>query len=182
MTTRFFFHSNSKDEAPGRGCQEVIEQCNVHKFDELAKIKHWRRQMSNFAISPFIFNGLEWNTVEHAFQAAKFINTDKQLYFSFSLNSGSEFSKQSGNEARKRRKSIVLNKDELAKWDEVKNSIMKELWLARFTQDEQSKNVLLLTQDAELWHGMPRSAAMSRLTALEEVREMLMKIISASDH
>ncbi len=57
---------------------------------------------------------------------------------------------------------------------------MLNIWRAKYSQCDIAKEVLLATNNAELWHGMPRSKPI-RQTNLELVREELFqssKIIS----
>lgn len=172
--TKLYFNSKSKDASVGRGVYESIV-CDEQQFKELSQIKDWRKILSNFAITPFLYQDLQWNTVEHAFQAQKYRDVNYDLYYRFSLNSGTELSRSDGSSARKNRKLVIMNAKQIILWNSVKINIMKELWFAKFTQNELARRVLCLTQDAELWHGFPRSSEKVRLTDLEDIRKMFQK-------
>ena len=92
----FQFYSNSSDKSfPGKGIGESIPENKMVLFKPLAIIPNWRRILSNFAIGSFECDGKEWNSVEHYYQANKFKNSNaiNKFYDSFSLDSGSELSK-----------------------------------------------------------------------------------------
>ncbi|MGB1277221.1 MAG: hypothetical protein ACPG77_15865, partial [Nannocystaceae bacterium] len=89
------FHSRSSDAPPGRGASESVAPEAVAPM-ELTNIPHWRRLLSNFAVSPFGLHGLRWHSVEHCFQATKFRTVDPAYYHSFCLDSGTELSTSEG--------------------------------------------------------------------------------------
>ena len=46
---KLYFHSKSKDSVPGKGVNEIVKDLKV--YEELQKIKDWRKVLSNFHIS-----------------------------------------------------------------------------------------------------------------------------------
>lgn len=171
MTDVFQIFAGSADAAPGKGAGEtLVSPATIYK--ELRAIPHWRRILSNFAVTPFQWKGRQWKTLEHAFQAAKFETINPDLYKSFSLNSGSELSRGSGENARSQRKAVIFTAEQKAAWDARMPALQKELWEAKFTQNPDARKVLLLTGDAQLWHAAPRTPKV-HWTDLEEIRAQL---------
>ena len=180
MADKFFFYSKSADAAPGKGGGKGTrfqEQLNSKTdYTELSKIKNWRKALSNFHVAPFILDGNEWNSVEHFFHAVKFRNNkipskSYDYYKTFTLNSGSPWAtdpvlaKQAGKAGRvsgktgiykKKIGNVEIPKDITMRPDfytsKVDSRLQKLAFLAKFTQNENLKRLLLATGDAELWH------------------------------
>lgn len=164
------FFSRSKDSVPGYGKNESVKNCL--DYSELIDTPHWRRVLSNFHVAEFEYNGYHWNTVEHAFQASKVGLIDKDLAYNFTRESASSLGLGDGLEARKHRKVVILPRDKLLEWNSIKSEIMKKILLAKFTQVDLARRVLLATGSAELWHNPPR-AKVVRFMELEAVRSEL---------
>lgn len=88
--TVFRFFSKSKDAKPGEGKEEKRE--TGHRFGRLARVKDWRKKLSNFWKAPFTLDGKRWQTVEHYIESRKFDDFPKFAY-QFSIDSDSELSK-----------------------------------------------------------------------------------------
>lgn len=164
-----YFHSKSIDKKVGEGKNEYINNCN--DYIELDKIIDWRRILSNFYIAPFRFNNLTFNTVEHAFQYSKINLVNPNIAFNFCLESNSDLSKSDGLIARKNRKIIILNTSQLYQWNQIKNNILENILLQKFTQNSLPKKVLLLTNNAILTHSIRTKPI--RQIELENVRKLL---------
>ena len=172
MPDIFQFYAGSADApAPGKGAGESLES-PADTYKELKAIKGWRKILSNFAGTPFVWKGKRWNTVEHAFQASKFETLAPELFDSFSLSSGSELGKAGGDAARSERKALVFTSAQKAEWDSKSASVLRELWGAKFSQSEEARRVLLLTGNAQLWHAAHRIPKV-RWEELEAIREKL---------
>ena len=169
--TVFQFYSRSGGKPlPGFGAGEKIlsEDIKNRKYKELASIPNWRKVLSNFHEAPFEFDGKNWNGVEWLYQGSKFKEDNPDFYYKFSLDSESELSKnpllakaaggktgfitekivdETGKKKSKRRrvrpKHIVADTSFFTT-DRI-NTIMKEALRAKFTQDTNSKKVLLAT-------------------------------------
>jgi ribA/ribD-fused uncharacterized protein len=94
---------------------------------------------SNFAHYPIKLMGRSWPTNEHYFQAQKFPGT---AYEDEIRKSKSPANAKKMGRTRKYR----LRKD----WEQVKDGIMREAVLAKFTQHEDIRAILLATGDAVL--------------------------------
>lgn len=96
-------------------------------------------EFSNFHVSPFVIDGIEWQTVEHYFQAQKF--PDDPLQDSIRLAKTPGLAKKFG---RTRSESFVVN------WDQIKEDVMYTGLQAKFTQNPDLKDLLINTGDATL--------------------------------
>ena len=165
---RLYFFSGSAEKYPGKGVNEYVS-C-VETYKELSQIIGWRKQLSNFWVEEFEVEGMRWNTVEHMFQSYKLNIGSPDIAFQLTLNSGSKLSQGTGLDARKQRKAVVLNHEQLKEWNIIKDDVLYAALSAKFSQHEYLNATLLLTGNAELWHGMPR-VPRTRQHLLEIVRE-----------
>jgi ribA/ribD-fused uncharacterized protein len=94
---------------------------------------------SNFSPHPISLKGKTWPTSEHFFQAQKFAGTPDEEEV---RQAKSPMIAARMGRSRKR----PLRKD----WQAVKDSIMHEAILAKFTQHADLREVLLATGDAEI--------------------------------
>ena len=159
----------------GRKYQEQVT--HPINYLELNAIPDWRKVLSNFYVFDFKAEVspdtiLTFRTIEHGFHYFKIKIADPSRAFDFSLESGSKLSKGEGLDARRARKLVVLTSQQLQEWDAIKDSVLYSLSKCRYSQDPLSKQVLLATRDAQLWHIVSRSAPV-RFTHLEQVREEL---------
>ena len=165
---KLYFYSKSRDLDVGKGVNEVVE--NRGLYDELGKIKNWRKVLSNFHMYPFKYEGKIYNTIEHVFQAKKIEIVDKEKAYWFTADSGHEIGLGDGEVARKNRKLVKLNKDELIVWGMMKDQVMYDASIEKYEACEEAREVLKATKNAQLWHIVSRGKPV-RFEHLEKIRE-----------
>ena len=181
--TVFQFYSKSADKPlPGKGSGEKLGPEGVVAYSELKSIPKWRKKLSNFWPSEFTLDGKRWLSVEHYYQANKFKKGFPEFYNSFSLDSDSELSKNTtmaksaGGKTGKykgqllRPKSVVMDGDFFE--GNQHNKTMKNAMMAKFSQHEELKKLLLATKQAKLVH-FQRGSPPVVFTELMEVRRTL---------
>ncbi|GAA2876002.1 hypothetical protein Acy02nite_75900 [Actinoplanes cyaneus] len=166
-----YYFSGSADRPPGQGAHEHV--ADAAHYTELAGVRHWRRMLSNFWSAQFVLGGRTYRTVEHAFQAAKIALVAPEPAERFALESGSELAHGDGATARRHRKLALLDDEQLRRWDQLKNAVMRDAMRAKFSQHEPLRTVLLATRAAQLWHGTGRGQPPARIHDLETIRNAL---------
>jgi len=96
-------------------------------------------EFSNFARYPIQLHGKTWPTSEHFFQAQKYAGTPREEEI--------RHAKTPSEAARLGRdRKVGLRPD----WESVKDAVMREAVLAKFTQHDELRELLLSTGDATL--------------------------------
>lgn len=158
-TTQFIIHSKSLDKKPGKGTGERIEKDRQNEFAVLTKIKNWRRKLDDsWSEAPFTVDQLKWASVEHYVQGSRFKKGFPEFYRQFSLDTPSELSQNPemaimvGDITKTKHKNlrpagIKMDVDfKLGREPIEREAAIK----AKFTQNEDLKQLLLATQDALL--------------------------------
>ena len=96
-------------------------------------------EFSNFALFPIKLDEKIWPTTEHYFQAQKFL--DKAYQEKIRRAKTPMLAATLGRDRKQK-----IRKD----WESVKNNVMKKALIAKFTQHQQLKELLLFTNDAKL--------------------------------
>jgi len=92
--TVFSFHTKANGATkPGQGSGEKIKKEDIIKYKVLHSIKDWRRKLDDSWITPFSIDSNRWNSVEHYFLASQFKKGFPDFYLKFSVESGTDFSK-----------------------------------------------------------------------------------------
>jgi ribA/ribD-fused uncharacterized protein len=94
---------------------------------------------SNFAPYPIELKGKTWSTSEHYFQAQKFAGTEHEE--EIRLAQSPMVAARMG---RSRKRPLCPD------WEEIKDDLMREVVLAKFTQHTEIREILLGTGDALL--------------------------------
>ena len=95
--------------------------------------------LSNYYVAPVTYNGLTFQSNEAAFQAQKTLNEGQRR----------KFTRMAPSKAKAKGRNVILRSD----WEQIKNKIMYEVCYAKFTQNPELKEKLLLTGDEELVEG-----------------------------
>lgn len=98
------------------------------------------RFLSNFYHSPLFYNGLNYPTVEHAFQAQKTVHKEAQAKIAAA---------PTPEEAKHMGRSVPLRID----WEDIKEKVMLDLLRLKFTKGSLLANYLDETGDATLIEG-----------------------------
>jgi hypothetical protein len=184
----FQFYSNSSDKKkPGMGVGEKIPKEEVLLYSSLDGIKDWRRKLDNSWEQAFKLDGRKWKSVDHFYNASKFLKNNPDYFLQFSLDSGSDLSKDvsqaiaAGSDSGKLGKQLIRPKD--IKMDEdfmvsIGNNTSrskKELTRAieaKMAQNKDLKKALIETKNATLQQFI-RGKAPVVAEELMEVRDTL---------
>jgi len=151
-----FYPKSSNKFLPGYGVGEKIKM--THNYDDLATIEDWRKKLSNYWQAEFKLDGLKWLTVEHYYQGSKFKKNNHAFYLQFSLNSGSDLSKDpimahSAGGITGRINNKKFRNPDIKVDDDFVERGEKGLFRAqysKFKQNKDLKNILLKTGNAKL--------------------------------
>ena len=167
--TVFQFYALASDlPIPGHGSGEKKPKRMdmEEEFKELIEMKDWRKKLDNEWVQPFMVDNHRWCSVEHYYQASKYKKGSPEFYLSFSLDSGTDLSKNvqmakavgtKGSYKGKlmRPKEVTRDAGFYDTTGNVEPTSNKELFvaqLAKFTQNEDLKKLLLATKRAKLVH------------------------------
>jgi predicted NAD-dependent protein-ADP-ribosyltransferase YbiA (DUF1768 family) len=189
--TIFMFHQHSELSAkPGKGSGEKITVEKIPQFSDLAKTKEWRRMLDDTWPGVVLsIDNLKWMSAEHYIQAAKFKGGFPDFYKSFSIESESdiakevEYAKAAGESGKLKKKSedggktkeIVLRAKNIHPDENYDAAEVRKIAVAaKFSQNEDVKQVLLATKKAKLVHFVRGVAGNTVDIPLMELRSKLM--------
>jgi len=159
----FMFHGKAdKSSKPGKGSNEKISTGEREHFVKLSQVSEWRRKLDDsWNDALFTVDGKKWGSVEHYYQGAKFKNGFPDFSLQFSLDSDSEISKSvdlaiaAGGPNGKKKSKILrpINVKIDPTFYGERSAKERETGLsAKFSQNEDLKQMLLATRNAKLVH------------------------------
>ena len=178
-----FYNKSADNIAPGKGSYEKMPTDKYGEYMELflKKNREWRKKLDDYWPTEFKLDGLRWYSVEHYYQASKFRKMHPEFYKSFSLDGNPDIS-QDVEMARIAGSKTGIYKDTKLRPVNIKvdsdfyggryREEREKAVYAKFTQNEDLKNILLLTKDAKLMKYVPKRE-METDYILMKVRKML---------
>lgn len=159
-----YYNRSNPSSKPGKGSNESIPDSKVGSYsDLLLKVNYdWRKKLDDYWITEFKVDGMKWSSVEHYYQGSKFKNKNPDFTKLFSLDSGSEISKdvslarEAGSKpsTKLRPSTIKIDPDFYG----GRNLLEREKALyAKFTQNIDLRNILVATKDAKLMKYVSKS-------------------------
>ena len=156
----FSFHNSSNHTLPGKGVNENEKIPDLPEtllqFAHLDKIDHWRRKLDDSweQVNLLRLDNKTWKSVDHYVLGSQYKKAYPDIYLKFSLDSESDISKNLSLAKSSIMKDTVTVNGEIMKgkkdasYNEKEN---RELAVrAKFTQNEDFKNILLSTKFAIL--------------------------------
>ncbi len=162
----FLFHSKSHSTAkPGKWSGEKIQLDQMVSYIPLYRITDWRRKLSDEWMVPFSIDGHRWNSVSHYYLGSQYKKGYPDFYLQFSMDSESELSsnvdmaiaassksgKYKGKLIRQAKVNIDPDFYEIGKNNRSEQERYAAL-TAKFTQNQDMKQLLMETQRAKLVH------------------------------
>ena len=164
-----FMYYNKSSSVPkaGKGSNEILTESQKQEYNELnvKKNKDWRKMLDDYWATEFSLDGMKWKSVEHYYQAAKFKSKNRKFYELFSIDSGNEIGQDvelarvAGSSSGKK-KNVVLRPSTIKIDPDFyggrNNEEREKALYAKFSQNLDLKEVLLLTKTAKLTHFIPK--------------------------
>jgi predicted NAD-dependent protein-ADP-ribosyltransferase YbiA (DUF1768 family) len=162
----FLIHPKASDKiSPGKSSGEQIPPNRVRDFANLKNEKEWRRKLDDYWECEFNLDNRRWGSVVNYVQGSKFKNENREFYNQFSLDSDSKISKDPELAKKVADSKTGVIKGEVLKPSNVKidsdfqirkNKEQYDAIYAKFSQNDDLKNILLETRDAKLMYYIPK--------------------------
>lgn len=130
--------------------------------------------LSNFAPHPFIFDGVECNSMEGFLQSLKFKNIDMQRHVCTLV--GLAAKKKGSNKNWYQNQTLYWNGKEYKRDSTDYQELLDSVYNALYTTNEKAKAALLATGDSNLTHSIGKSKKSETVLTEQEFCSRLMKI------
>jgi predicted NAD-dependent protein-ADP-ribosyltransferase YbiA (DUF1768 family) len=173
------YHSKSMDELPGHAQGDRVTNKNKSAFISLISVgkgkNNWRKKLSNEWGEPFMLDGHRWLSVEHYYQANKFLKRHPEFYLLFTMDANKkskyyqedsilsrishdvDLAKVAGKKVPKTiidNKKVSLRPDDVtidpAFFNGMNTRVLDDGTMAKFTQHDDLAKILLMTNNAKL--------------------------------
>lgn len=181
-SVRLMHHAKSSDELPGNAQGDSVSTSDQKGFmglmgggGENRGKNNWRRKISNEWCEPFTLDGHRWLSVEHYYQANKFLKTSPEFYLLFTMdaNKKSKYFDESSILSRISQdvelatiagkknpnttidgKKVCLRPDSITIDSDFFNGrhsrVLEDGTMAKFSQNDNLAKILLMTNNAKL--------------------------------
>jgi hypothetical protein len=175
-------YSKSKHEKVGEGSGEFIKpelktSKNVLELNNKKKYPEWRKKIDNDYLVPnLVIDGNNWASVKHYILGSRFKEL-VDLYSKFmkngevGTNSEDAVKLYNSNIVKKSVKTVILNDEEFKK---LESSLLEKALYSKFTQNDELREILLLTGDA-LINVFKQSKGATPALELMRVRKLIGK-------
>lgn len=194
-----YYHSKSASKPPGKGTKERIGSEDSGNWKKVSDVSNFRQVLSNLSpgIVKWKFNKEELNdqqkevmsektlkkgyltfdTIEHGFHFGKFWFNG---YYKDAMRltkwyKGQGKIESDGLSARKARKLVKLEDNELKNWNKLKFPYIEELIISRGENDEKFRNLLLNTGNSLLIHGFRMIPILPELPIMRARKRLVSK-------
>lgn len=139
-----------------------------------AGLKYPAGALSNFAPHPFVFDGIQCNSMEGFLQSLKFENPEMQEHI---CTLTGKAAKRSGAKKNWQRTQILYWRGEPIKRDSQEyQDLLDRAYLAMFSQNQKAQNALLATKNATLTHSIGRRKINETVLTQQEFCSRLIEI------
>lgn len=165
------------DAGKSKSKKEYIPDRKNERWNKFNSIPDNRKILSNLYEQPMKIDNLTFKTVEHYLQYRKIRLTNQKIAEdTFTMESKSKIALGTGFDAQKARKIVKLTEDQLEYWHKIEQDKAKEMAkIHKFSPGTNAYNLLMSTNDAQLWSYAPRHPLV-RMKRTEELRDRLKNI------
>jgi len=179
-----FYNKSASTSKAGKGDGEKISGDKSYEYSDLDLKKHkdWRKKLDDDWGTVFHIDNMKWNSVEHYYQGAKFKKHNPHFYKLFSVGNDFdgdvEIAKSAGSQTGMDSVGKVLRPSDIKidpdfygnrQYEEREQALY-----AKFSQNDDLKQILLLTKNAVLKKHVPKTVSKPDYL-LMKVRERLQK-------